>query len=49
VIEDYERVGGEQRAIATLGLPENILRGEGLTRCAAFFVLRPGRGSRIVS
>jgi choline dehydrogenase-like flavoprotein len=41
VIEDYERVGWEQRAHAALALPERTIRAEQLNDCAVYFVRRP--------
>jgi choline dehydrogenase-like flavoprotein len=41
VIEDYTRVGSEQRAHAALALPERTIRAEGLNDCAVYFVRRP--------
>ena len=41
VIEDYDRVGSEQRAHAALALPERTLREERLNNCAVYFVRRP--------
>ncbi len=46
VIEDYERMGRGRPSLATLALPEEVLQAEGLTRCAAFFVVRPGHKTR---
>src|SRR5688500_17191170 len=41
VIEDYQRVGFEQRAHAAIALPERTIRAEGLNDCAVYFVRRP--------
>jgi choline dehydrogenase-like flavoprotein len=41
VIEDYERVGSEQRAHTALALTERTMREEGLNDCALYFVRRP--------
>jgi choline dehydrogenase-like flavoprotein len=41
VIEDYAKVGSEQRAHAALALPERATRAEGLNDCAVYFVRRP--------
>ena len=41
VIEDYQRVGFEQRAHAAIALPEPTMREEGLNDCAVYFVRRP--------
>jgi len=46
VIEDYERTGRDQPSVATLALPEEVLQTEGLTRCVAFLVARPGHKTR---
>lgn len=42
VIEDYENVGGKQRAHAALALPERTIRDEALNDCAVYFIRRPG-------
>jgi choline dehydrogenase-like flavoprotein len=41
VIEDYARVGWEQRAHAALALPEKTIRDEQLNDCAVYFIRRP--------
>lgn len=41
VIEDYEQMGRNHRALAALALPEHTLRNEGLNGCAVYFVRRP--------
>lgn len=41
VIEDYARVGGEQKFNAAMSLDEQTLRRERLNACAVFFVRRP--------
>jgi choline dehydrogenase-like flavoprotein len=41
VIEDYEKVGREQRTHAALGLTERTLREEQLNDCVVYFVRRP--------
>jgi choline dehydrogenase-like flavoprotein len=41
VIEDYARVGWEQRAHAALALPEETIRTEQLNDCAVYFIRRP--------
>lgn len=41
VIEDYDRVGVDQKAHAALTLADPILRAEGLNGCAAYFARRP--------
>jgi choline dehydrogenase-like flavoprotein len=41
VIEDYARVGWEQRAHAALALPEDTIRREQLNDCAVYFIRRP--------
>jgi choline dehydrogenase-like flavoprotein len=41
VIEDYDRVGSEQKLNAALSLSERTLRHEGLNGCAVYFVRRP--------
>ena len=41
VIEDYDRVGWEQRAHAALALPEETIRREQLNDCAVYFIRRP--------
>lgn len=42
VIEDYKRVGWEQRAHAAVALPERIIRTEQLNGSAVYFIRRPG-------
>jgi choline dehydrogenase-like flavoprotein len=41
VIEDYDRVGIEQKANAAFALPQESLRSEGLNGAAVYFVPRP--------
>jgi choline dehydrogenase-like flavoprotein len=41
VIEDYARVGWEQRAHVALALPEDTIRCEQLNDCAVYFIRRP--------
>ncbi|NNF11893.1 MAG: GMC family oxidoreductase [Gemmatimonadetes bacterium] len=41
VIEDYARVGSQQRAHVALALPEETIRREQLNDCAVYFVRRP--------
>ena len=41
VIEDYERVGCEQKALAAFALPEDLLRRERLNGAALYFLRRP--------
>ncbi|MEM7212887.1 MAG: FAD-binding protein, partial [Pseudomonadota bacterium] len=42
VIEDYDRVGIDQKSHASLTLSESTLRKEGLNGCVAYFARRPG-------
>lgn len=41
VIEDYARVGWDQRAHAALALPADTVRSEQLNDCAVYFIRRP--------
>jgi choline dehydrogenase-like flavoprotein len=46
VVESYDRVGRDQRALCLLTLTEEIMREEGLTNCGIFFVRRANYKTR---
>ncbi len=46
VIENYDRMGGEQQVLAGLSLSEDILRKEQLNSCAVYFIRRPNFKSK---